>query len=96
MTTTTKNEKTYRIGLQAVVLVEIDVDATCIEQARGKAFSWTGCYPSGSSEIGDYYYGLDDQDCDGYDERELFWEIINYDPQEVVAAEELEEVEDVA
>jgi len=70
-----ENQRPYRVQLEAQVLVSIEVYARSVGEARAKAFSWTGDYPSGVSVVGDYYVGENEEpDCDL---GEMYWNIEN-------------------
>lgn len=86
-----ENQRPYRVQLEAQVLVSIEVYARSVSEARAKAFSWTGDYPSGVSVVGDYYVGENEEpDCDL---GEMYWNIENVSPEDILNVVEFEQRE---
>ena len=90
---TTKMETNpYRVTLKAMVEVEIEVDADNEDQAKDKAYHWTGGYPDGYTEIGWYtVHHDDDTEDDIYDDQGTYWKIQNVEFEEYVSVLELDE-----
>jgi hypothetical protein len=87
--------KPYRVTLRADLIVEIDVYAENVTQARGKAFYWNAEGKRGFSDVGSYYWtDENDQEQYDHDDSELYWEIIDEgDLHRIVDAVELEDGE---
>jgi hypothetical protein len=78
----------YRVTLKATVEVEIDVEANSETEARGKAFGWNSDFANGTCKSGIYTH---EEGVDTFDDTEMFWEITNAEPTEIVEVMPLED-----
>jgi len=92
-TSVLEEPRPYRIQLNAEIVVSVDVDARSEEEARAKAFSWTGDYPTGVSVVGHYYLGENASPV--YDDGKMHWSVEGVSPQDFLEVVELEENEAV-
>lgn len=84
-------QRPYRVQFKAEIVVSVEVGARSEEEARAKAFSWTGDYPTGVSVVGHYYLG--ESASPVYDDGEMHWSVEGVSPQDFLEVVELEEDE---